>query len=368
MIIPYADFSGMHDPIRKELDQRIADVLDKNVFIHGDYCSAFEKRFAAFCHVSWCIGTGNGLDSLQLILRALKIGEGDEVIVPAHTYIATALAVSYVGAKPVLVDVEDRYYCLDPQKLEASITERTKAVMMVHIYGQVGRFDEVREIAQRHRLFIIEDSAQAHGATYKGIFTGCLGDAAGFSFYPGKNLGAFGDAGGVTTNNQKIAETVRMLGNYGSVIKYHHEDKGVNSRLDEIQAAILDIKLSYLAAWNQERQRIAEKYLSSIRNKELRLPEKNPNGTHVWHIFPVMAEHRDDFLNYLQEKEITAQIHYPFPMHLHKAYEELGYRRLQFPVAEYIADHEVSLPLFYGMTQEQIDYLIDSVNDYRFRG
>ena len=211
MIIPYADFSGMHIPIRKELDQRIDEVLDKNVFIHGDYCAEFEKNFAAFCHTTWCVGTGNGLDSLQLILRAFGIGDGDEVIVPAHTYIATALAVSYVGATPILVDVEDQYYCLDPKKLEEAITERTKAVMMVHIYGQVGCFDEVAQIARRHRLFVIEDSAQAHGATYKGMPTGSLGDAAGFSFYPGKNLGAFGDAGAVTTNNKKVADTVRML-------------------------------------------------------------------------------------------------------------------------------------------------------------
>ena len=366
MIIPYADFSGMHIPIRKELDQRIDEVLDKNVFIHGDYCAEFEKNFAAFCHTTWCVGTGNGLDSLQLILRAFGIGDGDEVIVPAHTYIATALAVSYVGATPILVDVEDQYYCLDPKKLEEAITERTKAVMMVHIYGQVGCFDEVAQIARRHQLFVIEDSAQAHGATYKGMPTGSLGDAAGFSFYPGKNLGAFGDAGAVTTNNKKVADTVRMLGNYGSTIKYHHEKKGVNSRLDEIQAAVLDIKLPYLSEWNHERDIIAEKFLAGIHNAEVTLPARNPDGTHVWHIFPLMAVHREDFMNYLKNKGICAQIHYPFPMHLHKAYESLGYCQGRFPVAEYIAEHEVSLPIYYGMKQEQIDYIIDTINAYRF--
>ncbi len=368
MKIPYADFHGMHDPIRGALDARIAQVLDKSIFIHGENCSLFEKNFAAYCGAPWCVGCGNGLDALQLILRAKGIGAGDEVIVPAHTYIATGLAVSYAGAKPVFVDVEDRYYCLDPEKLEAAITERTKAVIMVHIYGQVGRFDEVAEIVRRHKLLLIEDAAQAHGAEYKGRRAGNLGDAAGFSFYPGKNLGAFGDSGGVTAQDKEIAERVRMEGDYGSTVKYHHEVKGVNSRLDELQAAILDEKLKHLDVWNAERQRIARVLLDGIRNDELTLPAQNPDGKHVWHIFAVMAKHREDFMAYLEKKDIHAQIHYPFPMHLHRAYGEMGGKKGDFPVAEYVAEHEVSMPFYYGMTKEQLDYLIEAVNAYRWQG
>lgn len=364
MKIPYADFHGMHDPIRAALSRRVEDVIDRNCFIYGDSCKAFEKHFAAYCRTAYCVGCGNGLDALQLILRAQGIGDGDEVIVPAHTYIATALAVSYVGAKPVFVDVEDKYYCLDPEKLELAITPHTKAIIMVHIYGQVGRFAEVAAIANRHGLLIIEDAAQSHGAEYRGIRTGHLGDAAGFSFYPGKNLGAFGDAGAVVTDRKDIADAVRMMSNYGSTVKYHHEVKGVNSRMDELQAAILDEKLPHLDMWNAERQHLAMELLAGIHNDKLMRPEQNPDGKHVWHIFPVMVAQRDEFVKYLHNHGIMAQIHYPYPMHLHGAYRELGYSTGNFPVAEAVAEHEVSLPLYYGMQDEQIHYMIDVINQY----
>ena len=364
MKIPYADFHGMHDPIRSDLDRRIAEVVDNSCFIHGKNCTLFEKNFADYCGSNFCIGCGNGLDALQMILRSRGIGSGDEVIVPAHTYIATGLAVSYTGAKPVFADVEDQYYCLDPQKMEDAITPRTKAVIMVHIYGQVGRFSEVLKIARKHNLLLIEDAAQAHGSEYKGVRTGALGDAAGFSYYPGKNLGAFGDAGSVTTNDESLAASVRRIGDYGASLKYHHEVKGVNSRLDEIQAAVLDEKLRYLEAWNKERRKVAESFLAGIRCESVRLPAQNPHSKHVWHIFPIMVKNRERFMDYLAEHEISTQVHYPFPMHLHKAYKELGYQGGAFPVAEYIAAHEVSLPIYYGMTCEQIDYVIHIVNQY----
>jgi len=367
MEIPYADFTRMHDPIRAELDWRIKAVIDKSHFIQDANCTEFENNFATYCGTRYCVGCGNGLDALQLILRTYGIEACDEVIVPAHTYIATALAVSYTGAKPIFVDVEDRYYSLDPEKIESAITPRTKALIMVHIYGQVGRFAEVAEIAQKHNLLIIEDSAQAHGAEYRGIRAGQLGDASGFSFYPGKNLGAFGDSGCVTTDIEKIAVAVRMTGNYGSKEKYCHEVKGVNSRMDEIQAAVLDEKLKHLDMWNEQRRETAEKLLAGIHQPEITLPAKNPDALHVWHIFPVMAKHRGHFLKYLHERGIAAQIHYPYPMHLHKAYADLGYHKGDFPVAEYIAEHEVSLPIYYGMSDEEIAFMISVINQYQYQ-
>lgn len=364
MNIPFVDFAPMHGPIRQEMMDAFAEVYDKGWFIGGSHCTQFEKNFADWCGVPYCVGCGNGLDALHLILKAAGIGEGDEVIVPAQTFIATALAVTYAGATPIPVDIEPQYYSIDPEKLEAAITARTKAVMLVHLYGQIGRFDEIKAITDRHNLLLIEDSAQAHGASYKGKKAGMLGDAAGFSFYPGKNLGALGDGGAVCTTRADIADTVRTLSNYGSKVKYDHEYKGVNSRLDELQAALLEVKLRHLDGWHEGRDRVAKRYLAEISNPRIKLPELNPEGVHAWHLFPILTEDRDGLRAYLEANGITSQIHYPVATHLHKAYRDLGYKEGDFPVAEYNAAHELSLPLYYGMTDEQIGYVIEVLNRY----
>lgn len=364
MNVLFADFTPMHHEIKDEMLGAFTDIYENGWFIGGEPCTLFEQAFAAYCGAGYCVGCGNGLDALHMILKAYGIGEGDEVIVPAQTYIATALAITYAGARPVCVDIEPQYFSLDPEKIEAAVTSHTKAIMMVHLYGQVGRWDEVSAIAKKHNLLLIEDSAQAHGATYKGRKTGNLGDAAGFSFYPGKNLGALGDAGGITTSDKTVAEYVRAYSNYGSNIKYHHEYKGVNSRLDTLQAAMLSVKLKRLDTWRADRVRIANRYLNEIKNPLLKLPAVNPDGEHVWHIFAVLTPERARLEQYLDECGIGHQCHYPFPTHLHKAYEDLGYRRGDFPVAEMAADQELSLPMFYGMTDEQQSYIIEKLNRF----
>lgn len=365
MKIPFVDFAPMHTEIRQEMMDTFAQTYDNGWFIGGAPCSDFEAQFAAYTHTDYCVGCGNGLDGLHMMLTAAGIGAGDEVIVPAQTYIATALAVTYAGATPVYVDIEPQYYALDPEKLEAAITPKTKAIMMVHLYGQVGRWDEVEAIAERHGLLIFEDAAQCHGATYKGRMAGSLGVASEFSFYPGKNLGALGDAGAVCTNDAALADKVRAYGNYGSREKYKHEFKGVNSRLDTVQAALLRVKLKYLDKWLAARQQIAERYLKGIANPLITLPAVNPDATHAWHLFAVLVEDREAFLKYLDEHGVAHQCHYPVAMHLHEAYRDLGYKEGDFPVAERSAAQEVSLPLYYGMTDEQIDYVIAAVNSFR---
>lgn len=364
MKVPFVDFAPMHKAIRQSIRDAFTEVYDKNWFIGGEHCGSFEENFARFCGVPHCIGCGNGLDALHLILTAAGIGKGDEVIVPAQTFIATALAVTYAGARPVYVDIEPQYYALDPSKIESAITPKTKAIIMVHLYGQVGRLQEVSAIAQRHGLMLIEDAAQAHGALYQGKKAGSLGRASGFSFYPGKNLGALGDAGAVCTNDPALADRVRALGNYGSHQKYLHEYQGFNSRLDEVQAAFLDVKLKYLEQWQQEREKIAQRYLEEIQNPHIQLPKKNPDGRHAWHIFAIQTTERTKLEQWLDEKGIGHQVHYPVAMHLHQAYQELGYREGDFPVAEKSASHELSLPIYIGMSREQIDYVIDAVNRF----
>lgn len=364
MKIPFVDFAPMHSEIREEMTNTFSEVYDTGWFVGGRHCKEFEEHFAAYCKVPYCVGCGNGLDSLHMILQAAGIGEGDEVIVPAQTYIATALAVTYSGAKPVYVDIEPDYYSLDPEKLEAAITPNTKAIMVVHLYGQIGRFDEIDAIAKKYNLMLIEDAAQAHGALYKGRSAGSLGQASSFSFYPGKNLGALGDGGAVCTYSEELADQVRARSNYGSRQKYVHEYKGFNSRLDEIQAAWLDVKLKSLDKWHADRDHTARRYLDEIKNPAIKLPKVNPDAIHAWHIFAVMAEERERFEAHLDAHGIGHQNHYPVAMHLHQAYRDLGYQKGDFPVAEYNAAHEVSLPLFYGMTDEQIDYVVEVINEF----
>jgi dTDP-4-amino-4,6-dideoxygalactose transaminase len=364
MRVPFADFTPMHNEIKEEVLSSLGSVFEKNNFICGEKCSEFESAFAKYCGADYCVGCGNGLDALHMILKGLGIGQGDEVIVPAQTFIATALAVTYAGATPICVDIEPNYFAIDPTKLEAVITPKTKAILMVHLYGQVGRWQEVADIAQKHNLYLIEDAAQAHGATYKGEKTGSLGIAAGFSFYPGKNLGALGDAGAVCTSSKELEEYVRAYRSYGAKVKYHHEYMGVNSRLDEVQAAIMSIKLRNLDKWESDRCRIASRYLSEIKNSKIKLPAVNPAGTHVWHVFAAMVADRPRFEKYLDECNIGHVCHYPFPTHLHEAYKSLGYKKGDFPIAETNAEQEISLPMYYGMTDEQIDYVIERLNKY----
>ena len=364
MKVPFADFAPMHNEVAEEMKATFEKVYEKGWFIQGAECARFEKAFAEYCETDFCIGCGNGLDALHMILLAAGIGAGDEVIVPAQTYIASALGVTYAGAKPVFVDIEPQYYSLDPEKIEEAITPATKAIMAVHLFGQVGRFDEIAAIAKKYGLLLIEDAAQAHAALYKGKKAGSLGDAAGFSFYPGKNLGALGDGGAVCTGDAQLAEKIRIFGNYGSRKKYVHEYKGFNSRLDELQAAFLSVKLEKLDLWHKDRQRIAERYLKEIKNPKVTLPALNPDGVHAWHLFPVMVEERVAFHTYMEENDVNCQIHYPFAMHQHEAYKDLGYKEGDFPVAEKAAAQEVSLPIYYGMTDEQIAHVVDLVNKF----
>jgi dTDP-4-amino-4,6-dideoxygalactose transaminase len=339
-------------------------VFRRSWYIGGAEDEAFEQAFADYCGARHCIGLGNGLDALMLALKALDIGAGDEVIVPSSTFIATALAVTYVGAKVVFVE-PDIYTCnIDPARIEGAITEHTRAIMPVHLYGQACDMDPIMAIARSHGLKVVEDCAQAHGATYKGRRVGTFGDAAGFSFYPGKNLGALGDAGAVVTNDDALAERVRALGNYGSDYKYHHIYKGNNSRLDELQAAFLLAKLPHLDRMNAERRRIADRYISGMHNPRVELPCVRADCVPVWHIFAVRCDARDALEQYLEDCGIGTNKHYPIPMHLQECYRDLGFKRGDFPIAEAISATELSLPMYYGMTEGEIEYVIDAINAF----
>lgn len=365
MKIPFATFEPMHNEIRKSLDDAYKKVINNNYFIQGEECNKFEKEFAEYCEAEYCIGVGNGLDALFLILRAMDIHQGDEVIVPSNTYIATALAVSYVGATPVFVEPEISTYNINPDIIEEKITSRTKAIIAVHLQGRAADMDIINKIAKKHNLYVIEDAAQAHGVLYKGKKVGGLGDAAGFSFYPGKNLGALGDGGCVVTNNEKIAKRVRALGNYGSDYKYHHIYKGNNSRLDELQAAFLRCKLPYLDKWNAYRRKIADKYIEEIKNPLITLPLKYDEVfDHIYHVFVIRCEKRDLLEKYLNAKGIGTVKHYPIPMHLQPAYEDLDLSKGTFPIAEEISNTVLSIPMYYGMSVEDCDYVISALNQF----
>ena len=301
---------------------------------------------------------------MVLILKALGIGLEDEVIVPSNTYIATALAVTYVGAKPVFVEPKLETYNINPALIESAITSKTKAIIPVHLYGHPCEMRLILNIAKKYGLHIIEDCAQAHGATYYGQKIGTFGYAAAFSFYPGKNLGALGDGGAVVTNNKELAEIVRALGNYGSDYKYHHIYKGNNSRLDELQAAFLSAKLPYLDKMNEERRRIADRYLSEIKNNKVILPITQLDMVPVWHIFAIRCEERDDLENHLNNNGVGTNKHYPIPMHLQECYKELGFKLGDFPIAEKISSTELSIPMYYGMTNDEISYVIDTINSF----
>jgi dTDP-4-amino-4,6-dideoxygalactose transaminase len=345
MNIPFLVLKAPHVELQSELHEAFKRVLDSGWYILGNEVEQFEQEFAKYCEVEHCVGVGNGLDALHLILRAYGIGQGDEVIVPSNTYIATWLAASYAGATPIPVEPDLRTYNLDPSKIEAAITSRTKAIIVVHLYGQPADMDGINAIAKKHNLKVIEDAAQAHGARYKGKRVGSLGDAAGFSFYPGKNLGAIGDGGAVTTNDDELAKKIRILGNYGSKVKYHNEVKGYNSRLDELQAAFLREKLKKLDEWNVCRKIIAAEYLSQLVGCNLVLPHVPKWADPVWHLFVVRSLQRDCLQKRLSESNVATMIHYPIPPHLQPAYDELNYKQGDFPISEKIANQCLSLPI-----------------------
>ncbi len=355
MKIPFLSFECMHIAIKQEMLQAFEKFYDSYWYVLGEQVNIFEKEYAAFNKVSHVVGVSNGLDALHIALNTLEIGKGDEVIVPSNTFIATLLAVSYVGATPVLVEPNINTYNIDPLRIEAAITPRTKAIMPVHLYGQACEMEAIKKIADKHGLYIVEDNAQAQGATFNNRLTGSWGQINGTSFYPGKNLGALGDAGGITTNDPELAEKARMLRNYGSQKKYFNEVIGYNMRLDECQASFLSVKLKYLKEWIEERRRIATLYQEALKNiGDIILPQIAEGADHVYHLYVIRTRYRDQLQQYLSDAGIGTLIHYPIPPHLQDAYKYLGYKKGDFPVAEEIAETCLSLPLWPGLSKEQI--------------
>jgi dTDP-4-amino-4,6-dideoxygalactose transaminase len=364
MAVPFVDLKAQYRPIANEINTAISTVLSDSDFILGEQVEQFEQEFARASGVRYAIGVDSGTSALELALRACHIGPGDEVITAANTFIATALAISYTGAKPVLVDVDPLTYNMDSQCLEEAITERTKAVIPVHLYGQAADLDPILELARSRHLVVIEDACQAHGATYKGKRVGSMGDAAAFSFYPAKNLGAFGDGGAVVTNDERIAQAVRMLRNYGQSKKYIHDLRGYNRRLDTLQAAVLLAKLKYLDQWNAARREHAQMYRQQLAGTQVITPVAADYGDPVWHLYVIRAQDRDGLRKHLTERGISTGIHYPVPIHLQQAYADLGYGPGSFPVTERASDQVLSLPMYAELTPEQIASVAEAIKEF----
>ena len=362
MSVRFLDLKSIHKEIQEEIQEAISAVLDSGVYIGGDSVNEFETNYAKYLGAKYCVGVANGLDAIKLSLMALNIKDGDEVIVPSHTFIATWLAVSDLGAIPIPVEPDIDTYSIDISQIEEAITEKTKAIIPVHLYGQPVDMDKIIKIAKKYGLYVIEDAAQAHGATYKDKKIGSHGDLVAWSFYPGKNLGAIGDAGAVTTNNKEYAEKIRVLGNYGSRIKYINEEKGINSRLDPIQAAVLNVKLKFLDTWNQQRKAIAASYLSEIDEEGLVLPNKMSLSDSVWHVFPVRSVNRDEIIKKLKNNDIETLIHYPFPPHKQKIYSH-NYKNYNFDLSEKISNELLSLPIGPHMNFEDVDFVVNIINN-----
>ena len=358
MSIPFLDLKAQQMELRSELDEAFRRVLESGWYILGAEVDAFEAEYDEFCEAQHCVGVANGLDALHLALRALDVGPGDEVIVPSNTYIATWLAVSQCGATPVPVEPDEASFNIDPARIEAAISERTRVILPVHLYGQAADLAPILAIAAKHGLKVVEDAAQAHGARYRGRRIGAHGDAVAWSFYPGKNLGALGDAGAVTTDDPAIADRVRVLRNYGSRVKYVNETKGFNSRLDPLQAAFLRAKLKHLDRWNQSRRAVAERYLVELAHLGLVLPTVENLAEHVWHLFVVRSAQRDQLQKLLNDSGIGTMIHYPIPPHLQAAYAELDYGTGSFPIAERIHDSVLSLPIGPLLDEDQQSQVI----------
>lgn len=364
VLVPFLDLRAAYEELKAEVDEAVSRVLGSGYYLLGKELEAFEKEFAEYLDVRHCVAVGSGLDALHLALRALGVGQGDEVLVPSNTYIATWLAVSYAGAVPVPVEPDERTYNIDPEKLEAAITDRTRAIIPVHLYGQPADMDPILEVARKHNLWVLEDAAQAHGACYKGKRVGGLGDIAGWSFYPGKNLGAFGDGGAVTTNNGEFADRVRVLRNYGSRIKYFNEVRGFNSRLDEIQAAVLGVKLKHLDEWNRRRRHVAELYRRELEGCDLILPYVPEWAEPVYHLFVVRSGQRDALQQYLETQGIGTLIHYPVPPHLQQAYCEIGLAAGTLPISERIHQEVLSLPIGPHVTEAQVETVTRAVCEF----
>lgn len=348
---------------KEEYEAKALEVLRSGWYVLGNEVASFEKEFAEYLGSPYCVGVGNGLDALWIAFRILGIGQGDEVIVQANTYIASVMGISINGATPVLVE-PDEYFNIDVDKIEQAVTERTKAILVVHLYGQASNMTPIMEIAHKYNLRVVEDCAQSHGACHNGQMTGTFGDIGCFSFYPSKNLGAFGDAGAMVMHSEELARKARVFRNYGSEKRYYNEVVGTNSRLDELQAGLLRVRLQHLEALQEERVKICNRYLNEIKNEKLMKPEVNKNSTTVWHQFVVRCKSRDDFKQYLEKQEIGSIIHYPIPPHLSEAYQYLGYKRGDYPITERYADEVLSLPLYNGMSDEEITYVIDKINQY----
>ena len=363
-MIAYLPLHKINDLHNEELRAAVNRVLDSGWYLNADATRQFEIHYAEYIGTPHCVGCGNGLDALKLILLAyMEMGvmqEGDEVIVPANTYIASILAITACGLTPVLVEPDINTLQIDDARIERDITSRTKAVMIVHLYGRCAYTQKIADICKKFNLKLIEDNAQAHGCTFEGQKTGSLGDAAAHSFYPGKNLGALGDAGAVTTNDEKLASLARALGNYGSSKKYIHDYKGCNSRIDELQAAVLDVKLRYLDDENSRRKEIASLYINKVKNPLIHLSLSERDS--VWHIFPVFCEHRDELQQYLRENGVETQIHYPIPPHKQQCFKE--WNQLSFPITEQIHSQELSIPCHQAMTKEEVDMIIDLLNSF----
>lgn len=368
-MIKFLDLKRLNEAYRPAIDNAVLRVLDSGWYLLGEECASFEEEFATYCGTKHCIGVANGLDALILVMLAYlergDFSEGDEVIVPANTYIASILAISRAGLKPILVEPDERTYNIDPSRIEAAITDRTRAILPVHLYGQTADMDPILQIAAKYNLKVIEDAAQAHGARYMGRRAGSLGDAAGFSFYPGKNLGALGDGGAVTTSDDNLAETIRALRNYGSQKKYHNLFKGMNSRLDEIQAAILREKLKFLDEDTNRRRDVANQYLVGIHSSAtgVRLPVVADYGQHAWHLFVVRSGRRDQLASHLEDQGIQTVIHYPIPPHKQAAYQERNGE--SHPISEQLHREVLSLPMSQVLRSDEIQLVIDAVNTFR---
>lgn len=365
MNVPFLSFDFTNQQIGKSISAAFEEVFDSKWYILGKKVNEFEAAYSKYNNVNYCIGVSNGLDALFLCLKALGVGSGDEVIVPSNTYIATFLAVSYTGATPVPVEPSIDTYNINPERIEAAITSKTKAIMPVHLYGQCCEMEAIMKIAEKHGLYVVEDNAQAQGAGFKGKLTGSFGNINGTSFYPGKNLGALGDAGAVTTNDASLAQKVNVLRNYGSQKKYFNEVIGYNMRLDELQAAFLSVKLKYLGEWTRQRQEIASYYNEELRGiGDLVLPEIAPGCTHVYHLYVIRTKHRDELRQHLEDNGVGTMIHYPVPPHMQAAYNDLGFSKGSFPVAEEIAETCLSLPVWPGLTKEDIGIVSSLINKF----
>lgn len=365
MKVPFYSLTETHQPFKQQMLEAASDIIDSGGFIGGNHLASFEKNFAAFCGTKFCVGTSNGLDALKTCLRVLEIGSGDEVIVPAHTFIATWLAVTETGATVVPVDADEFSFNIDVTKIENAISSRTKAIMPVHLYGMPCDMDAIMAIAEKHNLLVIEDFAQAHGSLIKGQPTGSFGHINGVSLYPAKNLGGLGDAGAITTNSEKLAAKAKSIINYGAPVKYIHDEQGYNARLDELQAAFLDIKLAQLKNWNTRRGEIMERYRANLSGMEqVKMQHVLNNSIPAYHLAVIAVERRYELQKHLADAGIQTIIHYPVPPHLQKAYAELGYKQGSYTIAEKLSNSVLSLPLYIGLTEDMVDYVSEQVTAF----